>query len=156
LQRFAGRRRHWHRHVEAVRGVKTQIEILAQERRREGRRPVEIDQSVRLVAREDRAHHAVIDEVEKGVTRYAGLLRQNGDLGEILNDDAEADIMCDLANARQLALADIGDATRREGEDIGFDQLEGGFWTRGDRAELAGFDAFAVAADRGGYELHAL
>ena len=48
------------------------------------------------------------------MARHAGLLRQDGDLREVLDHDAEHDVVRDLADARQLALAHVGDAARRE------------------------------------------
>src|SRR5665213_1550332 len=97
LQRLAGRRRHRHGDAEIARGLEAEIEILAQQRRREGRGEVEIDQRVALVLRERRAEHAGIHEVEKGVTRHAGLLREDGNLGEVLDHDAEEYVVRDLA-----------------------------------------------------------
>ena len=64
------------------------------------------------------------------MARHAGLLREHGDLGEILDHDAEEDVMRDLADARQFALADIGDAGRRDGLQIRLHLLEAGFRTR--------------------------
>ena len=51
LQHFAGRRRHRHRHVHFAGKLEAEIEVLAQQFRREGRGPVEIDQRRRFVAR---------------------------------------------------------------------------------------------------------
>jgi hypothetical protein len=148
LQRLARRRRHRHRDLESAGVREAEVEVLAQQRRRERRGPVQIDQGRRLVPREDRAHHALVDEVQKGVPRHAGLLRQDGDLGEILDDHAQHDVVRDLADPRELALADIGHAPagnrRKKGLDFAIGRLRPG----SDRAELARLDALAVAADR--------
>src|SRR5262249_60276294 len=63
-----------HRNVELAAELEPEIEILAQQLRRERRRPVEVDERRRLVAGEDRAHHAVVDERQEGVARDAGLV----------------------------------------------------------------------------------
>src|SRR5437763_11392288 len=52
-------RRERHRYLESAPGVQTEVEILAQEFRREGHLEVEVDERGRLVARESRAHHAL-------------------------------------------------------------------------------------------------
>ena len=82
------------------------------------------------------------------MARHAGLLRQDGDLGEILDDDAEEDVVRDLADARELAFTDVSDAGSRNRRQIRLDLFEGGLRTRNNRRELAGFDALAVAAHR--------
>src|SRR5665213_221644 len=129
-------------------GLEAEIEILAQQRRREGRGEVEIDQRVALVLRERRAEHAGIHEVEKGVTRHAGLLREDGNLGEVLDHDAEEYVVRDLADAGQLALADIGHAGSRDDGEIRPHLVEGGLRTGDDGGKLPGLDGLAVARDR--------
>ena len=80
----------------------------------EGGRPVEIYQRRRFIGCEHRAHDAVVEESQKGVTRHPQLVGEEGDLDQVLDHDAEHDVVGDLADARQFALAHIGDATRRE------------------------------------------
>ncbi len=132
LKRLARSRSHRHRHIQGSRGGQPEIEVLAQQRGREGRGPVQIDQRVGFVARENRTHHAIVDEVQKGMARHAGLLRQYGDLGKVLDHNTEKDVVSDLADTRQLTLADIGDAAWREGEDVRLNGLECLFRARRD------------------------
>src|SRR5207247_1264405 len=94
-------------HVEVLCGVKAEIEILAQQLRRERHLEIEIDERRRLVARERRAHHALVDEIEKRMPRHAGLLRQHCDLRQRLRDDTEKYVVANLDNPRKLAFADI-------------------------------------------------
>src|SRR4029077_1043417 len=91
-----------------------EIEILAQQFGREGRGPIEIDQGRRLVAREHRAHDTVVHEGEEGVARHAHLVGKQSDLDEVLYHHAEHDVVCDLADARELAIAYVGYALRSE------------------------------------------
>ena len=91
-------------------GVEAEVEVLAQQLRRERHLEVEVDERGRLVARERRAHHALVHELEERVARHAGLLRQHGDLGQRLRDHAEEHVVADLHDARQLALADVARA----------------------------------------------
>ena len=119
LQRLARGRRHRHRHLELAPGGKAEVEVLAQKLGREGRRPVEVHEGVRLVAREDRAHDRVVHEVEEGAARHARLLGEDRDLGQVLRHDAEEDVVGDLAEAGELALADVGDAVRGDRLDHG-------------------------------------
>src|SRR5205823_5860052 len=74
LHDVARDRRERHRHVEASCRIKAQIEILAQQVWREGHLEIEIDECRRLVARKRRAHHALVDEIEKRLARHAGFL----------------------------------------------------------------------------------
>src|SRR5271169_5188790 len=89
------------------------------------------------------------------MARHAGLLREYRDLGEILYHDAEEDVVRDLADARQLTLADIGNAGGRDGFEIRLHLLECRLWAGHDHGKLAGLDAFAVTADRGANKLAA-
>jgi hypothetical protein len=81
------------------------------------------------------------------VARHAGLLGQYGDLDQRLDDDAEEDVVADLAEAGQFALADIADAAT-ESLEIADHLVIGLFRSRGDDAQLAGLDHLAVSADR--------
>ena len=153
LQHFAGRRRHRHRHVHFAGEFEAEIEVLAQQLRRERRRPVEIDQRRRFIAREHRAHHAIVEKGEKGVARHAHLVGQQRDLDQVLDDDAEHDIVRDLADAREFAVADIGHAARREDLDQRHGDLAGGFRARHDGGQLAGLDHLGIAAHRRGDEI---
>ena len=85
---------------------------------------------------------------KEGVARNAGLLREDGDLREVLDHDAKQDVVRDLADAGEIALADIGDAVARDRLEIGLRHLEGVGRTRDDAAQLACLDGLAVAADR--------
>ena len=87
--------------------LEAEVEVLAQKLRRERRGPVEVDQRRRLVGREHRAHDAVVEEREEGVTRHAHLVHQQRDLDEVLDHDAEHDVVANLGNARQLALGHL-------------------------------------------------
>ena len=109
----------------------------------------------RLVARERRAHHALVHEFEEGVARHARLLREDGDLGQRLRHHAEEHVVADLDDARELALADV--ARRRR------DQLEqrrasskAVFGPGADEGELARLDHLGVAGHRRGQVLDAV
>src|SRR5437764_10118131 len=69
LQYLARRRRHRHGDIPLATERQAEIDVLAQELGREGRSPIQVDQSRRFVAREHRAHDAVVDEGEKRVAR---------------------------------------------------------------------------------------
>ena len=86
-----------------------QIDVLAQQLRRERHVEIEVGQRRRLVAREGRPHHALVHEVEECVARNARFLREHGDLRERLRHDAEEHVVADLDDARELALAEPGD-----------------------------------------------
>ena len=108
---------------------------------------VKIHERGRLVAREHRAHHALIQEVEESVTRHARLLGKHRDLAQVLHHHAQHDVVADLRDARQLAVAHIARASaehveKRPGVFVG------PFRPGGDNGELAGLDHLGVAADR--------
>src|SRR5688500_4766925 len=67
LQQIARERGERHRHVELAARVEAQVEVLAQELRREGDVEVEVDQRRGLVARENQDHHALVQEVDGGM-----------------------------------------------------------------------------------------
>ena len=48
--------------------------------------------------------------------RHSALLGQNGDLGQRLGEHTQQDVVTDLDHARQLAVADIGDAAAEQSE----------------------------------------
>src|SRR6476469_8873257 len=48
-------------------GIEAEVHVLAQQLRGEGDLEVEVDEGRRLVAREGRAHHALVHEVEERV-----------------------------------------------------------------------------------------
>ncbi len=148
LQDLAGRRRHRHRHVHLAAKREAEVEVLAQQLRRERRGPVEVDQRRRLVGGEHRAHHAVVEEREEGVARHAHLVGQQRDLDQVLDHHAEHDVVRDLADAREFAVADIGDARRREHLDHLLDLAERRLGSGADRRQLAGLDHLGVAGDR--------
>jgi hypothetical protein len=143
------------RNVDFAAELEAEIEVLAQEFRRKRRGPVAIDQRRRFIAREHRAHRAVVEEGEECVTRHAHLVGQERDLDQVLDDHAEHDVVRDLADARELAVADIGDAARGEHLDQRHHRLAGRFGARDDGGELAGLDDLGVAAHRRGDELGA-
>src|SRR4051812_4664361 len=62
LHDLLGGGRDRHRDLELARGVEAEVEVLEQQRGREGRREVEVHVGGRLVAREHRAHDAVVEE----------------------------------------------------------------------------------------------
>ena len=79
--------------------------------RRESRREVEIDQRRRFVAGEDRAHaRELFMNSRKAWRGTPAFSRQERDLDQVLDHHAEHDVVGDLADARELAFADIGDA----------------------------------------------
>ena len=64
------------------------------------------------------------------MARDAHLVAEQRDLDQVLDDDAEHDVVGDLAHARQLALPDVGDASRRERLDQRLDLSKGGLGPR--------------------------
>ena len=81
------------------------------------------------------------------MARHARLLGEDRDLGEVLDRDAEQHVVGDLAEAGELALADVGDAPGGKRQNQRLDLAEGSLGARRDRAELAGAHAFGVARD---------
>jgi hypothetical protein len=82
-------------------------------------------------------------------------LRQDGDLAQVLDHHAQHDVVGNLAEARQLALADIGHAARGKGLDVGLYHVVGGPGARGHGGELAGLHHLGVAAHRCGDQVGA-
>ena len=80
------------------------------------------------------------------MARHAHLVGQQRDLDQVLDHDAEHDVVRDLADAREFAVADVGHAGRREHLDHRHDGLAGGFRAGNDRRQLAGLDHLGVAA----------
>ena len=74
------------------------------------------------------------------MARHAHLVGEQRDLDQVFDDDAEHDVVRDLADARQFAFADIGDALRREHFDQRHGRLGDGFRTGHNRRQLAGLD----------------
>jgi len=146
LHRVPRQRRKRHRHVETTRGVEPEIEILAQQLGRERDAEVEVHECRRLVARERRAQHALVHEVEEGVPRDPCLLRKDRDLGKRLRDDAEEDVVADLDDARELALADVA---RRRCDHLQVRKrgVECGARSRAHERQPAGLDDLRVAGD---------
>src|SRR5438046_8987693 len=97
--------------------------------RRERHLEIEIDERRRFVSRERGPHDALVHEIEKCVPRYAGLLRQHGDLRQRLRDDAQKNVVADLDDPWELALADV---TCRRSDHLEIRQrvVECGFWPR--------------------------
>ena len=81
--------------------VQPQVHVLAQQMRRKRHLEVQVDEGRRLVAREGRAHHALVHEIEEGVARHARLLREHRDLGQRLRHHAEEHVVADLDDARR-------------------------------------------------------
>ena len=81
----------------------------------------------------------------------ACLLRQDGDLGERLRDHAEEDVVADLHDARELALADVADPLA-QGLQVRERLLIGGPAARDDDAEPSSLDHLAVSTDRRGQQ----
>src|ERR1700741_634950 len=128
LQQIPRERGERHRHLEFAPGVEAEIEVLAQQLRRERDVEVQVHQRRGLVAREHRAHHALVQKIEKRMARHARLLREEGDLAQRLDDHAEMHVVADLGDARELALADVARA------DTHHVQIGLGFLVRGLRA----------------------
>ena len=155
LQYLARRRGHRHRHVPFAAELEAEIEILAQELRREGGGPVEIDQRRGLVGGEHRAHHAVVHEGEEGMARHAHLVGEQRDFDQVLDHHAEHDVVRDLADAREFAVADIGHAARREHLDQRHRDFGVGLGAGHHGRQLAGLDHLGIAGHRCGQETHA-
>jgi len=66
------------------------------------------------------------------MARHAGLFGQERDLGQVLDDHAEHDIVGHLADAGELAVADIGYAGPGNGFQIGANLIECRFRARRD------------------------
>ena len=90
-----------HRHVELAGGGQPEVEVLAQQHRRERRREVQVHVRRGLVPGERRAHHAVVEELEERGPRHAALLGEHGDLGQRLGDHAEHEVVADLHQPRR-------------------------------------------------------
>src|SRR5687768_1267746 len=147
LQQIARQRGERHRHLELAARVEAQVEVLAQELRREGDVEVEVDQRRCLVAREHRAHHALVEEVEEGVARHAGLLREDGDLAQVLDYHAEHHVVADLGDASELALADVARAGAHHVE-VRLRLLVRRLRARDDEGQLPCLDDLCIPADR--------
>src|SRR5262249_1740269 len=148
LQHLARRRRHRHGHVPFAAEREAEVEVLAQKFGRERGGPVEIDQRRRLVAREHGAHHAVVHEGEERVAGNAHLVGQQRDFNQVLDHHAEHDVVGDLADARELAAADVGDAARGDHFHERGDGLARGLAAGDHRGELARLDDLGIAAHR--------
>ena len=155
LQHLARRGGDRHRHVPFAAEREPEIEILAQQLGRKGRGPVEIDQRRRLVLGEHRAHHAVVHERQERVARHAHLVGEQRDLDQVLDHHAEHDIVCDLADARELAVAHVGDTLRREHLDQRHRHFGVGLGTGHHGRQFAGLDHLGVAGYRRGQEAYA-
>src|SRR5260221_2553199 len=149
LHRLARRSRHRHRDVHLMRRVQAQIEILEKEFGRERGRPIEVHKRRLLVLREDRNHHAVVHEFEERPPAHAELLRKKRDLDEIFDDDAEHDVVRDLADARSVGLPDVEYSPRGKRLDDRLHPVESRLRAGRNARQLAGADAPAIAADRG-------
>ncbi len=79
------------------------------------------------------------------MARHAAFLGEDGDLGQVLRDHAEEDVVADLHDTRELALADIAH-TLAQRLHIGERLVDGRLVARGDDAETAGLDHLGVAA----------
>src|SRR5262245_48155782 len=80
LQHFTRSGRHRHRYVHLTAEFESEVEILAQQFRRERCRPVEIDQRRRLVGGEHRAHDAVVEERQKCMAWHTHLVGEQCNL----------------------------------------------------------------------------
>ena len=90
------------------------------------------------------------------MARHAHLVGEQRDLDQVLDHHAEHDVVRDLADARELAVADVGHALRREHFDQRHRDLGVGFRARHHRRQLAGLDHLGIAGHRRGDEAHAL
>ena len=89
------------------------------------------------------------------MARHAHLVGEQRDLDQVLDHHAEHDVVRDLADAREFAVADIGHAARREHLDQRHGGLAGRLRAGDDGGELAGLDDLGVAAHRRGDEIGA-
>src|ERR1700730_16792907 len=94
-----------------VAGLKSEIHVLAQQLRCEGSLEIQIDERWRFVAREDRAHHTIVHEIQERMAWQAGLLRQDRDLGQRLGDHTQKYVVTDLRDAGELAITDVTDSS---------------------------------------------
>jgi hypothetical protein len=88
------------------------------------------------------------------VTRHAALLAEHGDLSHRLGDDPEHQVVSDLDESRDLALADVRRTLAKVVEQV-LDLVKGDLGARDDEAERTGLDDLAVPADRRGEEVDA-
>src|SRR5882757_1440715 len=86
-------------HAQFATKLQAEVDILAQERGREGRGPVEVHQGGRLVAREYRAQDRVVQETQEGMPGDTRTLGQDSHLGKVLDEHAQEDVVGDLADA---------------------------------------------------------
>jgi hypothetical protein len=108
------RGRHRHRHAQVASELDAEVEVLAQEDGGERRREIRLHIGRRLVAGEQRAHDAAVDELEQGGARDAGLLGENGDLRQRLRDHPQQQVVADLREPGLLVVADVGRALPEE------------------------------------------
>src|SRR5262245_60461036 len=78
-----------HRNSKVVRCGKTEIEVLAEQRHRERRSEVEIDERRRLVPAERGTHYRLVEELEKRRPAGSAALSEQGDLTQRLDHDAQ-------------------------------------------------------------------
>src|SRR3954468_4993102 len=147
LQALARHRRGRHRDALRLGRSHAELHVLEQQLGCEGGGEIEIDQRRRLVAGVHRAEHAVVDRGEEDVARDAGLLGEQRDLAQGMDDHPEHRVVRDLPDARQLTLADIHrrPAERREQR---LHRVVFGLRPRGDDQQLAGLGHSGVARDR--------
>src|ERR687898_897313 len=126
--------------------LEAEMEVLVKERRGERGCEVEVDDRRRLVPREHRAHHALVEELEERGARHAALLGEHSDLGERLGDDAEHQVVADLHEAGHVAPAHVGRSGPEELE-VRTRGLPGIGRPRHDDRQLAGIDHRRVPAD---------
>jgi hypothetical protein len=110
LDQLVNKGRQRKRHLPLPGGGKAQIEVLAEELGGEGRVEVEVDEGRAFITGKCRTHHAIVKAVEECLPADPALLRENSDLGQRLRDHAEEEIVAELDDAGELAVADIGGA----------------------------------------------
>src|SRR4029077_19559299 len=99
-----------HRHVQPSAELEPQVHILTQQLGSKRDPEVEIDKGGRFVPREHRAHHALVEKIEKRVPRYPCFLSEYGDLRQRLRNYAEEHVVANLDGARELAFTPPGGA----------------------------------------------
>src|SRR6476469_6340137 len=102
------------RRLQLVSSRYAQVEVLAQQLGGERGRVVLVDVRGGLVAAEDRAHHALVDEGQAVAPGHSALLGQPRDIGTRLGDDAQQQVVADLHEPGAVALADVRDAASEQ------------------------------------------
>ena len=98
LHLITRRRSRRHRHFVVTSGTQAQVDVFTQQLRREGDVKIQIRQRRRFIRGDHRTHHALVEEVEEGMPRHAGLFGQHRDLAEVLDHHAEHHVVTNLGD----------------------------------------------------------